>query len=160
MHCIICVCGAERGPMLSSPQSPCSIHGTVWSGLWLRCRTQRCKLYSQRGAWLGILEWPINQWLQLSHQQDGNISPPFSHLILCHPLLFLPSISPRIRVFSKGSVFHIRRPRYWSFYFSSVLAMNIQDWFPFNWLVWSPCYPRDFEESYPTLQFKHQFFGA
>ena len=42
---------------------------------------------------------------------------PFNHLILCHPLL-LPSIFPSIRVFSSGSVLHIRWPQYWSFSFS------------------------------------------
>ena len=42
---------------------------------------------------------------------------PSSHLILCHPLL-LPSIFPRIRVFSDESALHIRWPKYWSFSFS------------------------------------------
>ena len=41
-----------------------------------------------------------------------------SHLILHHPLLLLPSIFPRIRVFSNESVLHIRWPKYWSFSFS------------------------------------------
>ena len=43
---------------------------------------------------------------------------PSNHLILCHLLLFLPSIFPNIRVFSKESVLHIRWPKYWSFSFS------------------------------------------
>ena len=43
---------------------------------------------------------------------------PSNHLILCCPLLFLPSIFPSIRVFSKESVLHIRWPKYWSFSFS------------------------------------------
>ena len=43
---------------------------------------------------------------------------PSSHLILCRPLLLLPSIFPSIRVFSKESVIHIRWPKYWSFSFS------------------------------------------
>ena len=43
---------------------------------------------------------------------------PSNHLILCHPLLLLPSIFPRIRVFSDESVLHIRWPKYWSFSFS------------------------------------------
>ena len=43
---------------------------------------------------------------------------PSCHLILCHPLLLLPSIFPSIRVFSNESVFHIRWPKYWSFSFS------------------------------------------
>ena len=43
---------------------------------------------------------------------------PFSCLILCRPLLLLPSIFPRIRVFSNESFLHIRWPKYWSFSFS------------------------------------------
>ena len=41
-----------------------------------------------------------------------------NHLILCHPLLLLPSIFPSIRVFSNESVLHIRWPNYWSFSFT------------------------------------------
>ena len=40
---------------------------------------------------------------------------PFNHLILCHPLLFPPSIFPSIRVFSNESVLRITCPKYWSF---------------------------------------------
>ena len=43
---------------------------------------------------------------------------PSNHLILCRPLLLLPSIFPSIRVFSKESVLCIRWPKYWSFSFS------------------------------------------
>ena len=43
---------------------------------------------------------------------------PSNHLILCHPLLLLPSILPSIRVFSNESVLHIRWPKYWRFSFS------------------------------------------
>ena len=43
---------------------------------------------------------------------------PSSHLVLCHPLLLLPSIFPSIRVFSNESVLRIRWPKYWSFSFS------------------------------------------
>ena len=42
----------------------------------------------------------------------------YNHLILCHPLLFLPSVFPSIRIFSNESALHIRRPKYWSFNFS------------------------------------------
>ena len=42
---------------------------------------------------------------------------PSSCLILCHPLLLLPSIFPSIRVFSNASALHIRWPKYWSFSF-------------------------------------------
>ena len=43
---------------------------------------------------------------------------PSSHLIICRPLLLLPSIFPSIRVFSNESVLHIRWPKYWNFSFS------------------------------------------
>ena len=43
---------------------------------------------------------------------------PSNHLILCCPLLLLPSIFPSIRVFSNESALHIRCPKYWSFSFS------------------------------------------
>ena len=43
---------------------------------------------------------------------------PSSHLILCHPLLLLPSIFPSIRVFSDESVLRIKWPKYWSFSFN------------------------------------------
>ena len=45
---------------------------------------------------------------------------PFNHLILCHPLLLMPSIFPSIRVFSNESVLRIRWPKYWSFSFSII----------------------------------------
>ena len=43
---------------------------------------------------------------------------PSNHLVLCHPLHLPPSVFPSIRVFSNGSVLHIRWPKYWSFKFS------------------------------------------
>ena len=47
---------------------------------------------------------------------------PSNHLILCHPLLLLPSISPSIRVFSNESALRIRWPKYWSFSFNISLS--------------------------------------
>ena len=43
---------------------------------------------------------------------------PSNHLILCHPLLLLPSTLPSIRVFSNESTLHMRWPKYWSFSFN------------------------------------------
>ena len=71
---------------------------------------------------------------------------PSNHLILCHPLLLLPSIFPNIRVFSNESVLLIRWPKYWSFSFSispsseySGLIFFRIDWFdllmPFREMV-------------------------
>ena len=47
---------------------------------------------------------------------------PCNYLILCRPLLFLPSIFPSIRVFSSESALHIRWPKYWSFSFNISLS--------------------------------------
>ena len=52
---------------------------------------------------------------------------PSNHLILCHPLLLLPSIFPSIRVFSNESALHMRWPKYWSLASTSVLPKNTQD---------------------------------
>ena len=56
---------------------------------------------------------------------------PSNHLILCHPLLLLPSVFPRIRVFSNVSALLIKWPKYWSF--SICPSNDIQDWFPLRW---------------------------
>ena len=47
---------------------------------------------------------------------------PSNHLMLCHPLLLLPSFPPRIRVFSNESTLFMRWPKYWSFIFSISLS--------------------------------------
>ena len=77
-------------------------------------------------------------------------------LILCRPLLCLPSIFPSIRVFSSESALCIRWPKYCSFSFNTwwTPPMNTWDWFPLGGLVGSPCSPRDSQESSPTPQFK------
>ena len=62
---------------------------------------------------------------------------PSSHLILCRPLLLLPSIFPSIRVFSSESALHIRWPKFWSSASTSVLPMNTQDWYPLEWTGWT-----------------------
>ena len=79
---------------------------------------------------------------------------PSNHLILCHPLLLLPSIFPSIRVFSKESALHIRWPNIGVSVSTSVLPMNSQDWFPTGLTGLVFCSPRDSQESSPTPQFK------
>ena len=72
---------------------------------------------------------------------------PSNYLILCGPLLLLPLVFPSIRVFSNESVLHTRWPKYWRFYFS-ISEWIFRDDFLYYWLVWSPCSPRDSQESY------------
>ena len=57
---------------------------------------------------------------------------PSNHLILCCPLLLLPSIFPSIRVFSNESAIHIRWPKYWSFSFSISPFNEYSRWISFR----------------------------
>ena len=76
-----------------------------------------------------------NFWSLLKLMSIESVMPP-NHLILCCPLLLLPSIFPSIRVFSKESLLRIRWPKYWSFSFnhspsneySGLISFRI-DWF-------------------------------
>ena len=104
---------------------------------------------------------------------------PSNHLILCHPLLLLPSIFPRVRLFSSESALHIRWLKCWSFSFGISPSMFIQGWLPLGltglifflskrlWrdhcskpsVLWCSAFfmVRDSEQ---TTVRNHQFFGA
>ena len=75
---------------------------------------------------------------------------PSNHLILCRPLLLLPSIFPSIRsqFFASGG------QSIGASASASVLPMNTQDWFPLGWTGWVFCSPGDSQASSPMLQFK------
>ena len=130
-------------------------------------------------VWLFATPWIAAHQASLSIT-DSRSSPkpmsiesvmPSNHLILCHPLLLLPSIFPSIRVFSNESALCIRWPKYWSFSFNispslqvaKILQSQLQHQ-SFQWtistdflsdgLVGSPWSLRDSEESSPTPQFK------
>ena len=79
---------------------------------------------------------------------------PSSHLILGHPLLFLPSIPPSIRVFSNESALRIRWPMYWSFSFSIIPSKEIPGLISFrmDWLDLLAV--QGTQECSPTPQFK------
>ena len=84
-----------------------------------------------------------------------------NHIILCRPLLFLPSIFPSIRVFSNDSFLPIKLQRIWVSASTSVLPMSIQDWFPLELTGWIPLQSKGLSRvfSSTTIQ-KHQFFSA
>ena len=85
---------------------------------------------------------------------------PSSHLILCRPLLLLPSIFSSIRVFSNESVLRVRGGQSIGTS-ASVLPMNIQDWFPLGWTGWISLQSKGLSRvfSNTTVQ-KHQFIGT
>ena len=83
------------------------------------------------------------------------------HLILCHPLLFLPAIFSSIRIFSSESVLRIRWPDYWSFSFSVSPSNEYSGLISFG-IDWVDLQlPKGLSRvfSNPTVQ-KHQFFGT
>ena len=81
-------------------------------------------------VWLFATPWTAARQASLSIANSRSLLKlisteslmPSNHLILCHPLLLLPSIFPSIMVFSSESVLHIRWPKYWSFSFSISLS--------------------------------------
>ena len=112
--------------------------------------------------------WPCGLQASLSITNSLNLLKLMSiesvmastHIILCHSLLFLPSIFLSIRVFSYESVLCIRWPKYWSFSFSISPSRNIQDWFPLGWTSWISLQSKGLSRVFfnTTVQ-KHQFFG-
>ena len=83
---------------------------TIFSGLMMvllkSCFSKKQTVSSVQFS-RSVMSNSATSWMMLSN-----------HLILCHALLFLPSIFPRNRVFSSESVLHITWPKYWSFSFS------------------------------------------
>ena len=86
---------------------------------------------------------------------------PSNYLILCHPLLLLPSIFPSIRIFSNESVLHIRWPKYWSFSFNISPFNEYSGWSPLGWTGWISMQPKGLSRvfSNTTVQ-KHLFFST
>ena len=86
---------------------------------------------------------------------------PSNHLILCHPLLLLPSIFPSSRVFSNESALCIRWPKYWSFSFSISPSNEYSGLISFRMDHWNSLKSKRFSRvfSNTTVQ-KHQSFSV
>ena len=86
---------------------------------------------------------------------------PSNHLIICHPLLLLPSIIPSIRVFFNELALCIRWPKYWSFSFSFSPSNEYSELISLGWTGWISLQSKGLSRifSNTTVQ-KHQFFGA
>ena len=115
-------------------------------------------------VWPFVTPWTVapqaslsiaNSWRSPKHMSIESVRPS-DHLILCRPLLLLPSIFLSIRVFSNQSVQSIGVSAS-----ASVLPMNIQDWSPLGWIGWISLQSKGPSRvfSNTTLQ-KHQFFGT
>ena len=90
------------------------------------CSVQFSSVQSLSCVWLFVTPWTTARQASLSITNSQSPPKPMSiesvipsnHLILCHPLLLLPSIFPSIRVFSNESALCIRWSKYWSFSFN------------------------------------------
>ena len=96
-----------------------------------------------------------NSWNLLKFKYIESVMPS-NHLILCCPLLFLPSIFPSIRFFSNQSVFHIRWPKYWSFSFSITPSNEYSGLISFG-IDWQS---KELSTVFPHTVQKHQFFNT
>ena len=128
----------------------------------------KCSVQSLCCVWLFATPWTAARQASLSVTNSQSLLTlmsiesvvPSNHLILCPPLLLLPSIFPSIRVFSNESALHNRWPKYWSFSFSISPSNDIQDWFPLGLtglILQSKGLSRVFSST--TVQ-KHHFFSA
>ena len=129
---------------------------------------------SQSVQWLSHVRLFATPWIA-AHQTSLSITNsrsslrltsiesvmPSRHLILCRPLLLLPSIFPSIRVFSNESALHTRWPKYWSFSFNISLSNEHPGLISFrmDWLDLLAVQGTLKSLLNTTVQ-KHQFFGA
>ena len=105
--------------------------------------------------------WKFKRLLHYLNQDRMSIESvmPFNHLILCHPLHFLPSIFPSIRVFSMSQLFASDGQIIGAS--ASVLPMNIQGWLPLGLTGWISLQSKGLSRVlFNTTVQKHQFFGA
>ena len=104
--------------------------------------------------------FPVHHQSFLKLMSVEPVMPSIS-LILCRPLLLLPSIFPRIRVFLVSHFFTSGGQSIGVLASASVLSMNTQDWSPLGWTGWISLQSKGLSRVFSnnTVQ-KHQFFGA
>ena len=104
--------------------------------------------------------FPVS-WSLLKLMSTESVTPS-SHLILCHPLLLLPSIFPSIRVFSNELALYIRWPKYWSFSFSMSPSNEYSGLISFKmWTSLISLLSKGLSRVFSSTAFlKNQFFGA
>ena len=111
-------------------------------------------IHSTLGSLCFTISW---SWLRLMSIQTVMAS---NHLILCCLLFFFPSIFPNIGVFTNESALPISGQKFGTSTSASVIPWTFKvDSFQ-EWLVWSPFYPGDSQESSPAPQFKSSNFSS
>ena len=109
---------------------------------WANAQFSSVQLLSR--VWLFATPWivALQASLSITNSQSSlklmsiELVMPSSHLLLCHPLLFLPIIPHSIRVFSNESTLYMKWPKYWSFSFSIIPSKEIPGLISFrmDWL--------------------------
>ena len=120
-------------------------------------------------VWFFVFLWTVACQASLSSTNSQSLLklrsiesvPPTNHLILCYPLLLLPSISPSIRVFSNESALCMRWPKYWRFSFSISPSNEHPGLISSGWTGWISLQSKGLSVvfSNTTVQ-KHQFFST
>ena len=101
-----------------------------------------------------------NSWSLVKLMSIESVMPS-NYLILCHPLLLLPSIFPSIRVFSSEQFLPLGGQSIGASALASVLPMNIQDWFPLGLVGLIFLLPNGLSRVFSrTTVWKHKFFSA
>ena len=109
-------------------------------------------------VWLFVIPWTAAwqvslsltlSWILLKLMSIESVMPS-NHLVLCRPLLLLPSIFPGIRSFLMSHLFTSGGQIIGASASTSVLLINIQDWCHLGLTGWSPRTPRDSQQSSPT----------
>ena len=119
-------------------------------------------------VWLFANPWTAARQASLSITNSLSLPKPMSiesvmpsnHLILCYPLLLLPSIFPSIRVFFNESALCISGQSIGVSPSTSVLPMNIQDWSPLGWTGWISLQSKGLSKVSNNTDQKHQFVGT
>ena len=102
-----------------------------------------------------------HQLLEFTQTHVQQVSMPSNHLILCCPLLLLPSNFPNVRVFSNESVLHIRWPKYWSFSFSIYPSNEYSELIDFRLTGLISLQFKGLSRVFSNITVqKHQFFGT
>ena len=141
----------------------CGTHSSLWREWlmtlsWVQFSAQLCP----------TLFDPMNRsthWCKPNSRSLLKLMPiesvmPSSHLIPCHPLLFLPPIPPNIRVFSKSQLFSLGGQSTGVSASASVLPMNTQDWSPSGWTGWISLQSKGLSRVFSNTIQKHQFFST
>ena len=126
-------------------------------------------LFSHSVIWLFATPWTaahqaslsfIISWSLLKLTSVESVMPS-NHLILCHPLLLLPSVFPGIRIFSNELALGIRWPKYWSFSFSISPSSEYSGLIPLGLTGLTSLLSKGLSRVFSsTTVWKHQFFGA